>query len=141
MAARTHFLQPLVEGDASRLALVVAGRPTCVASSLEPAFDSRTRTRGLRGRAVLADDAAVILAPCFAVHTFGMRFPIDVVFAARDGRVVKIRHAVPRSRLAIAVGAFTAIEMPAGAAERTGLRVGDRLEVVSASAERDASIR
>ena len=56
---------------------------------LETAFDSGTRRRGLLGRDDLAAGTAMVLAPCNAVHTCRMRFPIDVVFAARDGRVTR----------------------------------------------------
>jgi uncharacterized membrane protein (UPF0127 family) len=50
----------------------------------------------------------MVLAPCNSIHTFFMRFPIDVVFAARDGRVVKLRHAMPTGRLAFSWKAFAA---------------------------------
>jgi uncharacterized membrane protein (UPF0127 family) len=60
-----------------------------------------------------------------------MKFPIDVVFAARDGRVVKVRAAVPRGRIAVAWGAFAVIELAAGEAGRAGLRRGDRVELVA----------
>jgi uncharacterized membrane protein (UPF0127 family) len=61
------------------------------------------------------------------VHTFFMRFPIDLVFAARDGRVVKIRSGVGPWRISAAAGAFAVVELASGAAGRAGLRVGDRL--------------
>jgi uncharacterized protein len=72
---------------------------------------------------------ALAIAPCNAVHTFGMRFPIDVIYARRDGRVVAIRPRVRPYRVSAAWGAFAAIELPAGVLARTPLRVGDRLEV------------
>jgi uncharacterized membrane protein (UPF0127 family) len=58
-----------------------------------------------------------------------MRFPIDVVFASRDGRILKIRPAVPARRITGAWGAFATIEMAVGSAERAHLKVGDRLIV------------
>jgi len=100
-----------------------------VATSLEAAFDSATRNRGLLGRDALDEQVGFVIAPCSAVHTFGMRFPIDLIFAARDGRVLKIRHAVPAFRIAVGFGAFAVIEMAAGTVTRSGLQEGDRLVV------------
>jgi uncharacterized membrane protein (UPF0127 family) len=58
-----------------------------------------------------------------------MQFAIDVVFVARDGRVIKIAHDLKRSRIALAWSAFAVIELAAGRAARAGLAVGDRLAV------------
>jgi uncharacterized membrane protein (UPF0127 family) len=96
---------------------------------LESAFDSASRKRGLLGRDGLPPAHALVIAPCSGVHTFRMRFPIDVIYAARDGRVVKLRPDLRPGRISLAVSAFATIEMAAGAIARTGLRVGDRLIV------------
>lgn len=111
--------------------------PRRVADRIETAFDSVARTRGLLGRNGLAEGAALVLAPCTAIHTFRMRFPIDVIFAARDGRVLKVRRAMPPSRVSGALGAFAVIEMAGGAIDRAGgLAVGERLVVVDGSVNR-----
>ena len=110
-------------------ALFVEGRETPIASQIEVAFDSKTRNRGLLGRTGLPPGTALIIAPSNAVHTFGMRFPIDVVFARRDGVVVKIRSAVPRSRMTFAFGGFAVLEFAAGEMARSSVRVGDHLVV------------
>jgi uncharacterized protein len=102
-------------------------------SRLEGAFDSATRKRGLLGRDRLDPGAGLVIAPCGGVHTFFMRFPIDVVFAARDGRIVKVSHAVKPWRLALALRAFCVIELPAGVAAAYETRAGDRLELFSSS--------
>jgi uncharacterized membrane protein (UPF0127 family) len=104
-----------------------------VVSRLEAAFDSATRKKGLLGRDRLEPGAGLVIAPCSGVHTFFMRFPIDVVFAARDGRVVKVSHAVKPWRLALAMAAFCVIELPAGTAAQCETRAGDRLELFSAN--------
>lgn len=130
--ARPHFLRPLVEGPAADLVLQAVGASRPLATRLEPALDSATRRKGLLGRDGLAEGSALIIAPSNAVHTFFMRFPIDLIFASRDGRVLKVRHAVPARRMSGALRAFAVIEMAAGSIERAGLRVGDRLAVVPA---------
>jgi uncharacterized membrane protein (UPF0127 family) len=124
-----HFLRPLL---VSREPHVLRQTRTgaVIASALETAFDGAARRRGLLGRRRLPDGAALVIAPCSAIHTIGMRFPIDVVFAARDGRVVKVRPGVAPWRLAISPFAFAVVELPAGALSRSGLQAGDRVEVV-----------
>jgi uncharacterized membrane protein (UPF0127 family) len=72
---------------------------------------------------------AMIIAPSNAIHTFFMRFPIDVAFVGRDGRVRKIRSAVPPWRIAAALRAHAVIELPAGALRGTSTVVGDSLLV------------
>jgi uncharacterized membrane protein (UPF0127 family) len=129
MSHRSHFLQPLLKTTGGDLALYVDGRDVILASVLEGAFDSKSRNRGLLGRSALPTDSALVIAPCSAVHTIGMRFPIDVIFASRDGRVIKIRHAMPARRMAMSFGAFAVIEMAAGAAARAGLQPNERLVV------------
>src|SRR4029077_19922155 len=94
--AGSHFLAPLLKGDRPSSALVIEreSTPTTLASTVEIAVDSASRKRGLLGRDGLAPSHALVIAPCNGVHTFGMRFAIDVIFVARDGRVVKIARAV-----------------------------------------------
>jgi len=124
-----HFLQPLLKQSAATPALCVEGRETPLATAVETAFDSTSRKKGLLGRHGLADGAALVIAPCSAVHTFAMRFPIDVIFARRDGRIIKMRKAMTPSRMTGAIGAFAVVEMAAGSIERAAVRVGDRLVV------------
>src|SRR5580765_3579635 len=94
-----------------------------VATSVELAADSASR--GRLGRDTFEPGAGLIIAPCSAIHTFSMRFAIDVVFVARDGRVKKTYAAVGRRRIAFSVGAFAAIELPAGAISGTQAQPGD----------------
>jgi uncharacterized membrane protein (UPF0127 family) len=87
------------------------------------------RMRGLLGRRSLASGEGLLLRPASSVHTFFMRFPIDVVFVDRAGEVVKISDRVRPGRTAGARGAKAVIELPAGEAERRRLRVGDRVDL------------
>ena len=127
MTARPHFLQPLLRREVESLeewALVAEGRERPVASRLEGAFDSASRNRGLLGRDGLAPGTALVIAPSNAVHTFGMRFPIDIVFANREGVVVKTRVALPKSRIPFAFGGFAVIELGTGGIAKSGVQVG-----------------
>ena len=87
----TSFLDPLLRADASSFALANDRHGRVVAGTLLTAFDSSSRRRGLLGRDFLPEDSALIIAPSNAIHTFFMRFAIDVAFVSRTGRVLKLR--------------------------------------------------
>ncbi len=98
-----------------------------VLATLEIADGFEARLRGLLGRDGM--DGALLLRPARSVHTFGMRFPIDVAYCDRDLRVLDVacmgRHRMGRPRLR----ARCVIEAEAGAFERWDLRPGDELEI------------
>ena len=122
------FLQPLLRQPDRQFALVIAESGAPVVSRVIAAVDSETRRRGLLGRSGL-DDEALAIAPCNAVHTFFMKFAIDVVFVDRQGRVTRVAHAVPPWRITGAWRGFAAIELAAGTAARAGLAAGQRVEL------------
>ena len=103
------------------------GQP--VAERLETAFDSASRKKGLLGRDGLPPGVGLVIAPTNLVHTFAMRFPIDILFVSREGRVIKVRAAVSKRRVAGAWGGFAVIEMAAGSLEKSDTRPGDLLEL------------
>ncbi|MEU9389357.1 DUF192 domain-containing protein [Streptomyces sp. NPDC048324] len=98
-----------------------------VSVPLEIAASYRARTRGLLGRDGV--DGAILLSPANSVHTFRMRFPIDVAYLDRGLRVVAVRTmrpgrlGLPRPR------SRHVLEAEAGAMAGWGLRVGERVEV------------
>jgi uncharacterized protein len=128
----SHFLSPLVSSPDQAWGVRNLTTGHVLVSQLEAAFDSVTRKKGLLGRDRLEPGAGLVIAPCGGVHTFFMRFPIDVVFVARDGRVVKVSEGVKPWRLALAVTAFCVIELPSHAAAVSQTRAGDRLELFPA---------
>jgi uncharacterized membrane protein (UPF0127 family) len=85
--------------------------------------------RGLLGRRGLEGGEGVLLRPAGSVHTFFMLFPIDVVFLARDGEVLKIVPAMRPWRTAAARRAKVVLELGANEAERREIRVGSRLDL------------
>jgi uncharacterized membrane protein (UPF0127 family) len=87
------------------------------------------RMRGLLGRRGLESGEGLLLKPAGSVHTFFMRFPIDVVFLSREGDVLKVARALPAWRLAGARRAKAALELGADEAERRGISVGTRLDL------------
>jgi uncharacterized membrane protein (UPF0127 family) len=98
-----------------------------VLASLTIASSRADRRRGLLGRDGL--DGALLIERARSVHTFGMRFPIDVAFCD-DDLVVRRTVALRPGRVTRPVrGAHSAIEAEAGAFATWGLVVGDELEV------------
>jgi uncharacterized membrane protein (UPF0127 family) len=92
-----------------------------------------SRALGLLVGAPLAPEEALLIAPCSSIHTFGMRYPIDVAFIDADARIVRVCPRVPASRVRFAFGAHAVLEMHAGAAARLGLDAGVRLEALAAT--------
>ena len=85
--------------------------------------------RGLLGRKELPDGEGILLRPAGSVHTFFMRFSIDVVFLSREGEVLKVARALPPWRTAAARRAKAVLELAADEADRRGIRVGSRLDL------------
>jgi uncharacterized membrane protein (UPF0127 family) len=105
-----------------------------VAQTLEPAFDSASRNRGLLGRDGMTDGHAIVLGPTNLIHTFFMRFPIDILFVSRAGVVLKAVSDVPARRLVGAWRGFAVIEMKAGSLAASGTRLGDTISLIQLGA-------
>jgi uncharacterized membrane protein (UPF0127 family) len=93
----------------------------------EIAASRRDRRRGLSGRDGV--EGAFVLKPCRQVHTFGMRFPIDVAFCDGSGSVLRTTCLSPRRVSRIVPKAAFVIEARAGCFERWKLDVGDVVEI------------
>ena len=125
----TSFLSPLLQSGGSSFALTNTRHHQIVARTLLTAFDSKSRRKGLLGHDFLPEGTVLIIAPSQAIHTFSMRFEIDVAFVSKDGVVLKIRQAMPPRRIAVSWRAFAVIELPAGALEASDTKPGDRLQI------------
>jgi uncharacterized membrane protein (UPF0127 family) len=110
-----------------RFVRLVTEDGTVVCERCELADRPASRLRGLLGREGLEPGAGMLLTHDPSVHTFFMRFPIDVVFLDRANTVVKIVHALRPWRIAGALRARAVLELPAGAAAAAGLQPGSRL--------------
>jgi uncharacterized membrane protein (UPF0127 family) len=75
-----------------------------------------TRSARLLGLAFLDRPEAgegLLLPGCRCVHTFGMRFPLDLVFLDADRRVIDLRRGVPPGRVVRCRAADSVLELPA----------------------------
>jgi len=89
------------------------------------------RMQGLLGKKSLGISEAMIIKPCNAVHTFFMRFPIDVLFVDKHNKVVKLIANLPSFRLSpICFSSQFVIELPAGTIQTTRTTLGDQLAIV-----------
>jgi uncharacterized membrane protein (UPF0127 family) len=77
----------------------------------------KSRRRGLARLAWLAPEQALHIPQCPAVHTFGMRFALDLIWLAKDGTVVRVDRDVGRARMRLCLKARSVIETAAGQAD------------------------
>ncbi len=89
---------------------------------------SATRRKGLLKHTGLEPGEGLWIAPCEGVHTFGMKFTIDVVFLNKNKKVVKTSPNMVKRRIAFSFRAYSVLELPAGTLALTGTVAGDQLE-------------
>jgi hypothetical protein len=113
-----------------RGALIDADSGRTVAARIVRADTLFARTAGLLGRSSLEDDEGMLFENCAAVHTLGMRMPIDVLFLDGDGVVVHVEASARPWRAYVgAPGARMVIELAEGACARRGVAPQQRLEL------------
>ena len=108
-------------------------RDTVLATCMEVADSASKRKKGLLGREGLAPGGGMWIVPCEAVHTFWMRFSLDLVYLDRKKQVRKLSSEVPPWRLSGCLLAHSVLELPPGTIRDTQTQPGDTLEFSSAS--------
>ena len=99
-----------------------------VATDVKPADSWWKRMLGLLARGRVGPDEGMYFDNCDAVHTVGMRSPIDIVFLDENSRVVRVAPCVPGMRFAvICAGAKSVVELGEGSLAGRDVLVGDRL--------------
>jgi uncharacterized membrane protein (UPF0127 family) len=122
------FLTPLLRDPGKHYILFNTRTQQIVANTILTAFDSKSRNRGLLHHDSLPSGTVLMLAPTNAVHTFFMKFPIDVVFVRKNGTVRKVVTALRPWRLAGCFGAFATLEFAADSVS-SHIQQGDLLTV------------
>lgn len=112
-----------------RVCILNETRGSILADCAEVADTAPSRSRGLLGRDGLAAGEALWIVPCESVHTFWMKFDLDLVYLDRKYRVVKIRKGIPPWRLSACLRAHSIIEFQAGALSNTDTVPGDQLAI------------
>jgi uncharacterized protein len=103
-------------------------RESILANAADIADTSARRRKGLLAQEVLLPGQGLWIVPCQGVHTWMMRFPIDVLYLDRRKRVKKVRSTMRAWRLSFCLTAHSVLELPAGTIERTLTQPGDQLQ-------------
>lgn len=89
-----------------------------------------SRTIGLLSRNSLNESEALIIKPCCSVHTFFMKFDIDVIFVKRNGKITALYENVkPWRILPIHPTSFFVIELPAGTINGKNIKKDDIISI------------
>lgn len=113
-----------------RVRMINETRGTVLANKIKVANTFFARLMGLMGKAkpFLPKGCGLLLDPCKAIHTWFMRFPIDVVFLDEQGEVVGIEEKLAPWRLSrVYHNARCVLELPAGTVRDSQTRVGDKV--------------
>ncbi len=124
-----------VGGDGAEYVLFNIDSGLGIAGRVRIAGDSAARRRGLLGTHDLNRESGLWIVPCEAIHTFGLKMPIDVLFLDRDFKVKKLLTAMPPSRISICFAASSVVEVKPGAIARSNTKVGHRLSLRRAGQE------
>lgn len=108
-------------------------RDTVIGDAIDSAETSAERRIGLLKHEKLEEGAGLWIVPCEAVHTFFMKFAIDLIYLDRKHRVRGIRRAVGPWKLSMCLSAHSVLELPPGTIDRTKTQEGDELELASRS--------
>jgi uncharacterized protein len=106
-------------------------RATTVGTRITIADTSLTRLIGLVGKRRLDSGCGLLIRPSSGIHTFGMRFSIDVVALNKSLQVLKVWHRLAPFRVtSIHLKTHSVLELPAGQIRNCRIEVGDQLEFV-----------
>ena len=104
-------------------------RGQMLADTADIADTSQKRRTGLLKHTGLGPGEGLWIVPCEGVHTFAMKFPIDVLFLNKQHKILKIRPNMVKSRIALSLLAHSVLELPAGTLDQTGTQRGDQLQL------------
>jgi uncharacterized membrane protein (UPF0127 family) len=125
---RSEMNRPTIDGARGLVTLMRRPDGSVVCERCMVAYRMWPRMRGLLGKRGLDSGAGLLIRPAPSIHTFFMRFPIDVVFLSRQGEVLKVAERVPPWRARSCRRSYAVLELAAGEAGRRGIAVGDRLD-------------
>ena len=109
-------------------ALYRAESNICLVPNVRKTTTMLERMRGLLARPPLQAGEGLLIAPCPSVHTFGMRYALDLVFLDPAGQVLKLTRQLQPWRMSSCPRAHATLELPPGTLEQSSIRIGERLE-------------
>jgi uncharacterized membrane protein (UPF0127 family) len=117
------------------LSVLNVTRHCCLSNGVRVADSFRARLVGLLRETAewTQSGAGLWIVPCCAVHTIGLRFPIDILFLDRHYVIVNRQESLSPGRISkICWRAASVLELPPGTIARTGTEAGDQIEIRSA---------
>jgi uncharacterized membrane protein (UPF0127 family) len=103
-------------------------KTNCVIKNVAKTTNFLERMWGLLGRQKLEVDEGLLISPCSSVHTFGMRFTIDVVFLNKDLTIVKTVESLKPWRMAASNKSYMVLELADKSINKLQLITGQQLE-------------
>ncbi len=85
--------------------------------------------KGLLGEAQLKENTGMLFKRCSSIHMFGMKIPLDIIFLASDGRIIKCVSGLQPWKVSGCLGSSMTLELPKGSIEKTGLKQNMKLEI------------
>ena len=100
-----------------------------IADKVRIANDFKSRSIGLLNRSSLGAGEGLLIKPCNAIHTFFMKFPIDVLFLDSNGKIVKIVRSLKPWKLCVPViKGYMTLEIPDNSIDKINVKIGDLIE-------------
>lgn len=115
-------------------------RQAYLATRLAIAGTYLSRLRGLLGttESRFCSGQGLWIVPSHGVHTFGMRFPIDIVYLDHNKVVIFVKQNLKPWRIApVRKSAASVLELPRNTVQETGTAVGDKIEITVATSSRE----
>lgn len=109
-------------------AVLNRSRGSIVATRARVAGSSADRRKGLLALSAFEKGRGLWIAPCEAIHTFGMQMPIDALFLDGGLRVRKLVPHLRARRISVCLSAASVLELPAGTILDSGTQLGDLLD-------------
>ena len=123
------------------MVLVNATKKTVISDNCHFANTVLKRVVGLLNRGRLDKGEGLLLDRCYGIHTFGMRFPIDVLFLDKDLCVIRAVKALPPYRTCVVKKSIYVLEVPVGALDASRTGEGDQIQIRTANSDTTTSGR
>ena len=117
------------------MVLVNATKKTVISDNCHFANTVLKRVVGLLNRGRLDKGEGLLLDRCYGIHTFGMRFPIDVLFLDKDLCVIRAVKALPPYRTCVVKKSVYVLEVPVGALDESRTGEGDQIQIRTANSD------
>lgn len=111
-----------------RGSLTRANSNNCVIQNVRKTTNFIERMCGLLGKPALKDNEGLLIVPCSSVHTFAMRYAIDLVFMDKQFTIVKTVKTLKPWRMAVSNASSMVLELAASSIDKLQLSIGQQLE-------------